>query len=154
MGTQYLIFLISQKLFMASKKSKSNSEQQGILPQSFNTMAQGKGDSVVKIPPFNYLHVLDQTSHVTRTEVGPQTFVRKDHEVIVTGPAKMIIIPPAHYCTIANPSLRNAEGEVLKDAIGQVKLDHAETEIRLQQDPFPLYPGEIASPVVPLTTVD
>ena len=31
---------------------------------------------------------------------------------------------------------------MLLDQMGQVRLDHAEEEIRLQQDPFPLYPGE------------
>ena len=36
----------------------------------------------------------------------------------------------------------------------QVILQHAETEVRLEQDPFPLYPGEeLEQPVKPLTVV-
>ena len=36
----------------------------------------------------------------------------------------------------------------------QVILQHAETEIRLEQEPFPLYPGEeVLAPVTALTVV-
>ena len=58
------------------------------------------------------------------------------------GPEKMVTIPPRFYCIVRNPVLRDAEGQVLLDQMGQVRLDHAEEEVRLQQDPFPLYPGE------------
>lgn len=54
----------------------------------------------------------------------------------------MIMVPPRHYCVILNPVARDDEGEVLFDQSGQAKLRHADLEIRLTQDPFPLYPGE------------
>ena len=54
----------------------------------------------------------------------------------------MVTIPPRFYCIVRNPVIRGTEGQVLLDQMGQVRLDHAEEEIRLQQDPFPLYPGE------------
>ena len=38
--------------------------------------------SVIRIPPYHFIHVLDQTSNVTRVEIGPQTFVRKDNEQV------------------------------------------------------------------------
>ena len=98
--------------------------------------------SVVRIPPYSYIHVLDQTSNVTRIEIGPQTFVRKDNERVVMGATKMIVVPPRHYCVIRNPVKRDDEGRICKDVLNQVMLQHAETEIRLEQDPFPLYPGE------------
>ena len=41
--------------------------------------------SVIRIPPYHYIHVLDQTTNVTRLEVGPATFVRKDNEMVVSG---------------------------------------------------------------------
>lgn len=57
-------------------------------------------------------------------------------------PVKMVMVPPRHYCIILNPVVQDADGEVQFDAVGQVRLRHADLEIRLAQDPFPLYPGE------------
>lgn len=111
-------------------------------------------DSLYRIPPYYYLHVLDQNTNVTRLEVGPQTFIRQDNERVVLGPEKMITVPPRHYCIIENPVLRNKDGEVVHDKSGQVKLSHADQEIRLAQEPFPLFPGEtLKQPVSPLKVV-
>lgn len=104
----------------------------------------GRNDeSIYRIPPYFYLHVLDQTSNVTRVEVGPQTYIRKENERVIFGPEKMVVVPPCHYCIIQNPVIRNSDGIIQYDLLGQTKLYHADLEIRLQQDPFPLYPGEI-----------
>lgn len=54
----------------------------------------------------------------------------------------MTMVPPRHYCVILNPVVRDNEGLVQFDIAGQAKLRHADLEIRLTQDPFPLYPGE------------
>lgn len=54
----------------------------------------------------------------------------------------MVMVPPRHYCVIANPVARDDDTQVLFDQSGQAKLRHADLEIRLTQDPFPLYPGE------------
>ncbi len=54
----------------------------------------------------------------------------------------MIMVPPRHYCVILNPAARDDDNKVLFDQSGQAKLRHADLEIRLTQDPFPLYPGE------------
>lgn len=59
----------------------------------------------------------------------------------------MVTVPPRHYCTVANPVSRDAQGSVLLDVTGQVRLRHADLEIRLAQDPFPLYPGEVLEKV-------
>ncbi|PAA65947.1 hypothetical protein BOX15_Mlig027053g1 [Macrostomum lignano] len=98
--------------------------------------------SVVRIPPFFYLHVLDQNSNVTRIETGPHTFVRQDNERVILGPERMVTVPPRHYCVIENPVVKAEDGSVVYDTFGQAKLAHADQEIRLAQDPFPLYPGE------------
>ena len=37
------------------------------------------------------------------------------------------------------------QGEVQVDKYGQYKLKYADREVRLTQDPFPLYPGEVLS---------
>jgi len=62
---------------------------------------------LIIIGPYQYIHVLDQNSNVTRLEEGPQVFVRRDHEKVVQEKRKHIIIPPRHYCVIENPVLRN-----------------------------------------------
>jgi len=92
--------------------------------------------SLVRIPPYHYLHVLDQNSNVTRLEIGPRTFVRQDHEKVLVGPAKNIIIPPRQYCIIENPVVVDEGGKVVFDDAGQAKLRHADREIRLSQVRF------------------
>ena len=77
--------------------------------------------SVFRIPPYHYLHVLDQTTNVTRLEVGPQIFVRKDNEVVIMTPEKMITVPPRHYCIIQNPVVRDENQQVVKDNLDQVR---------------------------------
>ena len=66
---------------------------------------------------------------------------------VTFGPEKMIRIPPQHYCVIENPVLRNEAGEVVFDVHGQAKLQHADQEVRLAQEPFALYPGEAVKQV-------
>lgn len=39
-------------------------------------------DSLFRIAPYFYLHVLDQNSNVTRVEIGPKTYVRQDNEKV------------------------------------------------------------------------
>jgi major vault protein len=101
----------------------------------------------IRIPPYHYIHVLDANVNVTRIEVGPQTFIRQDHEKIVTGDRalKMVTIPPRHYCEITEPVIIDKEGNPVKDKHGQVMVRHGEWEIRFNEvcpDPFPLYPRE------------
>ena len=35
----------------------------------------GVSSSVFRVPPYHYIHVQDQTTNVTRIEIGPLTFV-------------------------------------------------------------------------------
>ncbi|XP_069136058.1 major vault protein-like [Argopecten irradians] len=115
----------------------------------------GEELSLFRIPPYYYLHVLDQNLNVTRLEIGPQTYIRQDNERVVFGPEKMITVPPRHYCVIENPHVRDKDSKVVLDSSGQAKLLHADQEIRLAQDPFPLYPGEVLKQVVtPLKVVN
>lgn len=117
---------------------------------------RGEEVSIFRVPPYNYLHVLDQTTNVTRVVMGPVTFIRQDNESVVLGPEKMITIPPRHYCIVQNPVLRDAATNeiVVDEATKQVKLRHSELEVRRTTEPFPLYPGEILNtPVTPLKVV-
>jgi major vault protein len=97
---------------------------------------------VIRLKPQQYIHVLDNNTGVTRLEIGPQTITLQDHERLVLEQQAMIIVPPRHYCTIANPVLRDEQGQPISDTHGQIKLAYGETEIRFSQEPFPLYPGE------------
>ena len=74
--------------------------------------------------PYQYIHVLDQNSNVTRLEEGPQVFVRRDHEKVVQEKRKHIIIPPRHYCVIENPVLRNEVSFWFVEYVVFSKLDH------------------------------
>eukprot|EP00727_Mastigamoeba_balamuthi_P009005 m51a1_g4727 putative major vault protein (834) ;mRNA; r:336372-339489 len=100
-------------------------------------------DSVIRIKPNFYIHVLDNNTNVARVVVGPRTFTRQDHEKIIAGPEAMITVPPRNYCRIANPIARDPKtGAPVLDQFAQYKIRHGDEEIRFAQDPFPLYPGE------------
>ncbi|XP_059146176.1 major vault protein-like isoform X2 [Physella acuta] len=105
-------------------------------------------NAIFRIPPYYYIHVLDQNTNVTKIEIGPQTYIRQDNQRVTLGPEKMVVVPPRHYCVIENPVSRDKDGKIVVDALGQIKLQHADQEIRLTQDPFPLYPGEVLKEAV------
>jgi major vault protein len=65
-----------------------------------------KSPDLVRIAPYHYIHVLDQNTNVSRLESGPQVFVRKDNEKIVTSVMKYLSIPPRHFCVIKNPVVK------------------------------------------------
>ncbi|CAF1373886.1 unnamed protein product [Rotaria sp. Silwood1] len=121
------------------------------------TSNKGGSSPLYRIPPYYYIHVLDQNTNVTRLEVGPKTFIKQDNETVTVGPEKMITVPPRHYCVVESPVVRNEAGVVQFDGNGQAKLVHADLDVRLAQPdqaPFPLYPGEILrQPVTPLKVV-
>jgi len=110
--------------------------------------------SVIRIKPYHFIHVLDNNSNTTRVETGPQTFTRQDHEKLVLGPEPMVMIPPRNYCIIANPIIRSVDKKPVTDDHGQIKLRHGDEEIRFEQEPFPLFPGEkLYGKVSPLQVV-
>ncbi|NWR76967.1 MVP protein, partial [Centropus unirufus] len=111
-------------------------------------------DPVIRIPPYHYVHVLDLNSNVTRVETGPHTYIRQDHERVLFPPRRMVTVPPRHFCAVRNPVARDAAGTALLDGAGQARLRHADLEIRLAQEPFPLFPGEeLHQDVTPLQVV-
>lgn len=140
--------LSSPTMQQQQHQSATSARMPGPAPQAAHNQ------SVFRVPPYHYLHVLDQTTNVTRVEIGPMTFIRKDNEIVVSGPCNMIVVPPQHYCIIKNPVCRDTEGKPVFDHLNQVKLQHAESEVRLASlEPFPLYPGEEVQEVLPLKVV-
>lgn len=114
---------------------------------------------LIRVPPFSYIHVLDNNKNVQRVECGPQTYTRQDGEKVVSGPNPMIIVPPRHYVVVVDPYIRVDENSKapLTDEHGQVKIRHGDQEIRFAEDwaePFPLLPGEkLDGQVTPLMIV-
>lgn len=109
--------------------------------------------AVIRLPPYYYVHVLDTNENVTQVICGPATVTRRDHERVVLGPRKMLIVPPAHFCVIADPIVRSASGEPVMER-GQFKVNFGELEVRRTSEPFFLYPGEsVAVGVTPMTIV-
>lgn len=105
------------------------------------TDARPAVSNVIRLKPQQYIHVLDNNTGVTRLEVGPQTITLRDHERLVLGPEVMVVVPPRHYCVVANPVVREG-GQPQFDAHGQARLRFGDTEIRFAQEPFALFPGE------------
>lgn len=102
---------------------------------------------LIRIPPYHYIHVQDRNLNVTRLEKGPQTYIKKDHEIIMTGknPIPYVILPNLHYCIIEDPVLRDDKNELKFDKHGQVRVNIGDSEIRTSieyKNPFPLYFGE------------
>ena len=76
--------------------------------------------SIYRIPPYYYIHVLDQNSNVTKMEIGPMTYIRQDNEKVILEPKKMVVVPPRHYCIVENPVILGTDDKVLVDSYGQV----------------------------------
>lgn len=110
---------------------------------------------IIRLKPQQYIHVIDNNTGITRLEVGPQTITLRDHERLILRPEPMLIVPPRHYCIVANPVLRDAENQPIADPHGQIKLRYGDAEIRFAQEPFPLHPGEeLAQDVTRLQVVE
>lgn len=62
-------------------------------PTSTSSDAKTGSGPVYRIPPYHYIHVLDQNTNVTRLDIGPKTFVKQDNETVTIGPEKMITVP-------------------------------------------------------------
>jgi len=99
-------------------------------------------DSVLRLKPYQYAHILDTNSQVTRVVVGPATITKQQHETLAYGPADMVIVPPRYYCKIKNPVIMK-DGKPDVYPSGLVKTRQGWEEIRFETDPFPLYPGEV-----------
>eukprot|EP00919_Chromeraceae_sp_WS-2016_P022687 GHVR01053842.1.p1 GENE.GHVR01053842.1~~GHVR01053842.1.p1 ORF type:complete len:331 (+),score=115.12 GHVR01053842.1:62-1054(+) len=130
-----------------NSQGKKKVQQSGGLGQSGSEVApttSAKG-CVVALRPYQYVHILDLNSSITRLEVGPKSFVTHDHEKVVNGPNNMIILPPMHYCEIKDPVVLDINNNVTYLNNNVIKLQLGETEYRLShvwKEPFPLYPGE------------
>eukprot|EP01103_Thecamoeba_quadrilineata_P012021 TRINITY_DN2_c0_g1_i1.p1 TRINITY_DN2_c0_g1~~TRINITY_DN2_c0_g1_i1.p1 ORF type:complete len:853 (+),score=229.43 TRINITY_DN2_c0_g1_i1:27-2585(+) len=105
-----------------------------------------KDASVIRIKPYQYIHVLDNNSNITRLLEGPVTYTRFEHEKVIFGPEDHVKIAPRSYVVISNPVVRDNEKKPVFNSNGSAKLKYGDEEIRFEdtlKEPFPLYPGEV-----------
>jgi hypothetical protein len=53
-------------------------------------------------------------SYSFRLHIGPDTYIKRDEEVIPFAPRDMIRLAPREYCTIKNPVTRDKEGKLVR----------------------------------------
>eukprot|EP00826_Nyctotherus_ovalis_P056628 TRINITY_DN7686_c0_g1_i1.p1 TRINITY_DN7686_c0_g1~~TRINITY_DN7686_c0_g1_i1.p1 ORF type:complete len:856 (+),score=360.74 TRINITY_DN7686_c0_g1_i1:194-2761(+) len=115
-------------------------------------------DSIIRIPPNKYIHVLDNNENLRRIVEGPCTFVKKEHEILLKGPEDMIVLPPGNYCVVSNPVVRDEGGKPVLNKYGEYQIRQGREEIRQSEqfpEPFPLYPGEeLEKPTTPYRIVE
>lgn len=109
-------------------------------------------DDVVRLRPYQYVHIHDANKNVTSLLVGPLTYTRLEHEHFCSQPEAFVSVPLDNFCVIENPIQRDPEtGSPVALANGQIKNRFGYREVRTACSPFPLYPGEIMfQPVTPL----
>ncbi|KEG06436.1 putative major vault protein [Trypanosoma grayi] len=101
-------------------------------------------DQVIRLQPYEYVHILDNNTSKVLLVEGPCCFTLLDHHVNLHPTVQRhVVIPPCHFCEVENPVLLPVDGEEPVCRVGH-------REVRLSQPPFPLYPGEVASDVKPL----
>ena len=120
---------------------------------------QGEGN-VIRIPPNKYIHVLDNNANIRSIVEGPTTFVKQEHQSVIKGPEEMIVLPPDHYCVVANPVVWKSKEkkELEMNEFKEYRVRLGREEIRKAEeypDPFPLYPGEeLVKEITPYKVVE
>jgi major vault protein len=66
---------------------------------------------------------LDNNTSVKSVEIGPKNFVREDHEVILSGPDKMITLSEFTYVCIEDPIVLDNNKEAKKNKDNQYMYD-------------------------------
>jgi len=66
----------------------------------------------------------------------------------------MVTIPPCHYAIIDDPVIKDKDGNIVTDELGQARVRLGNQEVRLTQQPFVLYPGEKCGKIEPLQVVE
>ncbi len=76
-------------------------------------------NNVIRIPPQQYIHILDNNSNLTKLVEGPSTYIKMTHETILGDTCqKMVCLKPRFYCKIVNPVCRDKKNEVEMTSFG------------------------------------
>lgn len=104
-------------------------------------------ETILRLGPWEYAHILDENDNITQLLIGPQTRTLATSETLVKPVTKFHVVPRGSYCVIENPHAEvvDAATGARKPALdkdGQIKIRFGETEVRYDVEPFPLYPEE------------
>ncbi|EPY22199.1 major vault protein-like protein [Strigomonas culicis] len=127
--------------------------------------------SVYKLKANTYAHVLDNNTCEVVTLLGPLSLpLYEHHHKLHDAPQPCVVVPPHHYVTVENPARRtglvdeagfhwhSVHGAFTLVSGPALRVQRAQAaaalmgkkEIRFTQDPFPLFPGEVASAPQPM----
>jgi hypothetical protein len=110
----------------------------------------------MKLAPYQYIHVKNSNTNITKCEVGPQNYIKQEgEEILHDEPQNFIILKPYTFAVISDPVVMK-DGKPVTDANGLIKIRNGEHEIRIDKDypdPFPLYPVEEVVQTDDLTVV-
>ena len=67
---------------------------------------------MIRIAPYQYIHLFDTIYNVTRIEVGPSIYTPKDNEKLILKPTNMVKLPPKTYCIIENPVILDKQKRI------------------------------------------
>ncbi|EKG03978.1 hypothetical protein TCSYLVIO_004961 [Trypanosoma cruzi] len=108
-------------------------------------------DTLLRLKPYEYAHVLNKNNNVTELIVGPQARVIASDERLPKPVTPFHVVPRGSYCIVENPHVRGSDGVTpVRDRDGQVKVRLGEREVRLGSTAFPLYPEEKLVVVSPM----
>eukprot|EP00796_Vickermania_ingenoplastis_P005075 gene5075-3661_t len=104
-------------------------------------------ETIIRLGPWEYAHILDENNNITQLLTGPQTRTLATSEVLTKPVTKFHAVPRGSYCIIENPHAEEVDPTTNRavpalDKDGQVKILLGETEVRYNTEPFPLYPEE------------
>eukprot|EP00826_Nyctotherus_ovalis_P051828 TRINITY_DN649_c0_g2_i1.p1 TRINITY_DN649_c0_g2~~TRINITY_DN649_c0_g2_i1.p1 ORF type:complete len:821 (-),score=334.50 TRINITY_DN649_c0_g2_i1:148-2610(-) len=110
----------------------------------------------MKLAPYQYIHVKDFNTNITRCIFGPTNFVKQEgEEILHDEPQSFVVLKPYTFAVISDPVVME-NGEPVIDKFGAIKVRNGENEIRTDKgypEPFPLYPGEELVQVDDLTVI-
>ncbi|XP_041368354.1 major vault protein-like [Gigantopelta aegis] len=119
-------------------------------------------NQICGLAPYQFIHILDETTNITRLEVGPKSVALLANEKLVAGPLPMVTIPPGNYCIVLNPVSHYEAGKVCELRLGHSEVRYnagfsapnkssSDGQALHMLEPFALYPGESLSGAAPLT---
>ncbi|EAN77626.1 major vault protein, putative [Trypanosoma equiperdum] len=98
-----------------------------------------KENQVIRLRPYEYIHVMDRNTCEVMLVEGPRSFTMLDHHISLHDKVQNhVVVPPGHYCEVENPVVK----PTASSSVGTLCNEMGHREVRLSQDPFPLHPGE------------
>jgi hypothetical protein len=95
----------------------------------------------IELKSLEYIH-LKRNNGNERVEVGPNTIMISEKDMLTRGPSPYISIPKGQRCLIMNPVMRDEKnGSAVRDANGEYLVGATQNTEKIAP-PLPLLPGE------------